>query len=144
MSELIIELHAGESCSIMTLDGDYITDPETWSDLMDCCASRDVEDACKSFNDEHSIDWRIVKRCEDGEYHNVTATTYDKQKLCEHIYFESESDFSDESLAELYLIWQVAVDEQDRQYNQPTNTPCKSCGNKKTPLHTNGICGNCH
>jgi len=92
----------------MTEDGDTCFDVETYSDLADCCASGDCEDACRYILANYSVDWRVVKKCEDGNFHNVTATSYDKRKVCEAIYFESESDFSDEQLAEVYLIWQAA------------------------------------
>lgn len=116
MSDFIIEISTCGSVTACTNHGGSLG--SRWSparcsglldDILDCTASGDCEPACRYVKQTYDIDWRMVKRI-DGEYQNVTASAEDKRKVCEEIYFESESDFSDEELAEVYLIWQAAHD----------------------------------
>lgn len=106
MSDFIIEISTCGSVTACTNDGGTLLG-DILDDMLDCTASGDCEPACRYVQETYDIDWRIVKRI-DGEYQNVTASAEDKRKVCEEIYFESESDFSDEELAEVYLIWQAA------------------------------------
>jgi Fe-S-cluster-containing dehydrogenase component len=84
-----------------------------YSDLEDCTRSGDCEDACRYVVAEHKPEFRIVKQI-DGQYQNVLATHQDKIDVCKAIYFESESDWNDESICDMYLVWQVAHDIGDR------------------------------
>lgn len=108
MSDFIIEISTCGSVTACTNDGGTLLG-DILDDMLDCTASGDCEPACRYVQQTYDIDWRIVKRI-DGQYQNVTAGAEDKRKVCEEIYFESESDFSDEGLAEVYLIWQAAHD----------------------------------
>lgn len=122
MYDFIIELSTCGSVTVCTNEGDYIwaeTDDygDAWiyDDFLDCNATGDCEDACRYMIENYRIDWRIVKKV-DGEYANVTATAEDKQEVAKSIYFDSDNDFSDETWAEVYLIWQAACDvEQEFQ-----------------------------
>lgn len=106
MSDFIIEISTCGSVTACTNDGGMLLG-DTLDDVLDCTASGDCESACRYLKQAYDIDWRTVKRI-DGEYQNVTANAEDKRKVCEEIYFDSESDFSDEELAEVYLIWEAA------------------------------------
>jgi len=104
---MIIELSTCGSVSACNDNGSEL-EGELLSDLHDCCSSGDCEDSCLYVINQHKPEFRIVKMI-DGEYQNVIASPEDKQAICETIYFESESDFSDESLAELYIVWEAAA-----------------------------------
>lgn len=106
MNDFIIEISTCGSVMACTNDGGTLLG-DILDDMLDCTASGDCEPACRYVQETYTIDWRIVKRI-DGKYQNVTASAEDKRKVCEEIYFESESDFSDEKLSEVYLIWQAA------------------------------------
>jgi hypothetical protein len=75
--------------------------------MRDCTSSGDCEPACQYVLDTYSPEFHIVKKV-DGDYQNVIATPEDKQLVCEAIYFESEPFFSDEDMADLYLVWEAA------------------------------------
>lgn len=102
----IIEI-GHEHASACTLEGDALSG-ELLEDMLDCNKSGDCESACQYVLDTYSPAFRIVKEI-GGEYQNVLASAEDKQAVCEAIYFESESDFTDESLSELYLVWESAA-----------------------------------
>ena len=106
MSDFIIEISTCGSVTACTNDGGILLG-DILDDMLDCTASGDCEPACRYVKETYDIDWRIVKHI-DGKYQNVTASAEDKRKVCEEIYFESESDFSVEELAEVYLIWEAA------------------------------------
>lgn len=103
---LVIEL-SNYGCVIALNDRGGELSGSARGDMLDCTRSGDVEPACQYILEAYEIDWRIVKTV-DGEYQNVTADADDKRKICEQIYFESDSDFSDEETSEMYLIWEAA------------------------------------
>ena len=108
---LIISLSPAEPATSACLpDGREVTEDSAVREaLEDCNASGDCQPACEYVRDEIGVDWRIVARNPvTGEYENRAATAAEKQATAEAIYFESDSDFSDESLAETYLIWDAA------------------------------------
>jgi hypothetical protein len=106
---LIIEICPKEGRASVCLDtGESVIGSEFESDLRDCNCSGDAQPACEYVRDAIGVDFRIVARNAAGEYENREATAEEKEATCRAIYFESESDFSDESLAETYLIWAAA------------------------------------
>lgn len=105
----IIEICPNEgSAQGCTMSGDGLLGTEFESDIMDCNKSGDCEPACEFVRDQLKPEFRIVAKDANGKYENRIATAKEKQATCEEIYFESETDFSDESTAETYLIWQMA------------------------------------
>ncbi|ELT51210.1 hypothetical protein [Brucella intermedia] len=68
------------------------------------------QDLTYNWREPDGIDFRIVARNAGGEYENRAATAEEKAETCRAIYFESESDFTDEKTADLYLIWQAAAE----------------------------------
>jgi len=105
----IIEL-GHESVSACRKNGTEISRrSKLFSDLDACTGSGDAEPSCRYVLDAHKPEFRIVKRI-DGEYKNVLATPDDKREVCEAIYFDSESNFDDESICDLYLVWEAAHD----------------------------------
>ena len=77
------------------------------SDLLDCTGPGNAEDACQYILDQWKPQFRIVKLI-DGRYRNVIASDKDKQEICESIYFDSDTDFSDTDNSELYIVWETA------------------------------------
>lgn len=111
MPELIIEIYPKEgSATICTIDGLEVVDSAHADDLRDCNRSGDCQDACEYVLDNIGVEFRIIAADCRGQYENRIATAQEKQACCEEIYFESDSDFSDERLAETYLVWQAASD----------------------------------
>lgn len=106
----IIEISTEGETLACGYDGESLGGSEFEGDLLDCVKPGDCEHACGYVRDILKPEFRIVAKDSKGEYQNRIATADEKQLACESIYFESESDFSDESLAELYLIWEVASD----------------------------------
>lgn len=104
---LVIQLHQGETCEFQTRDNDAIIEPAIACDIRDCCKPGECEEACRYLLTVHDPEFRIVKKCEDGQFRDVTATPYDKRQLCESIYFDSDVDFTDEVTANLYLVWEA-------------------------------------
>jgi hypothetical protein len=102
---LTIELCLSGSVSVIC------EDEATLEHLRDCNASGDCEPACRYVLEHCNPEFRIVKKI-DGEYQNVVASPEDKRSICEEIYFESDTDFSDEDNANLYLVWEAAHDLQ--------------------------------
>ena len=81
---------------------------DTRQDVLDCTKSGDAQPACDYIRDHIGVEFRIVAKDSNGKYENRIATDQEKQATAESIYFESETDFSDVSLAETYLIWEAA------------------------------------
>jgi hypothetical protein len=108
---LIIEICPREPrASLCLANGESVRGSRFDSDIADCRASGDVRDACEFVRDRIGVVFRIVARNAAGDYENRLATAEEKAETCRAIYFESETDFSDESTAETYLIWQAACD----------------------------------
>ena len=105
---LIIEICPNEPrADICTSDGESVMGSEWQSDVMDCCASGNVESACEYL--QALVEFRIVARNDAGVYENRLATDAEKAATCKAIYFEIETDFSDVDKAEQYLIWESAI-----------------------------------
>jgi hypothetical protein len=105
----IVELSSCGSVSVCRKNGSEIRPKsKLGQDLLDCSKSGDCEPACHYLLERHKPEFRIVKQI-DGEYQNVLASLEDKQAICHQIYFESEADFTDESICDLFLIWEVGA-----------------------------------
>ena len=104
----IIEISSCGSVSCCKMDGEEL-DGEPLADMLDCNASGDVEDACQYILDHYKPEFRTVRKTGD-KYENVIASPEEKAQVCREIYFESETDFTDEDKANLYLVWQGASD----------------------------------
>jgi hypothetical protein len=109
---LIIEICPREPrTSACLMNGDEVaTDPEVAQHLADCNASGDCEDACRYVLRHVGVEFRTVARNAAGQYENRLATDDEKAATCRAIYFDSDTDFSDPSMAELYLVWDAARD----------------------------------
>lgn len=108
---LVVEICPAEPHASMCLaNGESVRGSKYERDVLDCTASGDCQPACEYVRDAIGVDFRIVARNAAGEYENRPATPAEKEATCRAIYFESESDFSDESLCETYLIWSAASD----------------------------------
>lgn len=110
---LIIEICPREprASACLPNGNEVCEDSEVSAALADCRASGDVQDACEFVRDVLKVDWRIVALKPGGgatEYENREATAAEKAETCRAIYFDSQSDFDDESTAETYLIWEAA------------------------------------
>lgn len=113
---LKIKICSRESRASMCLaNGESVLGSEYERDVFDCVAAGDCQPACEYVRDHIGVEFRIVARNAAGEYENRLATAVEKEKTARMIYFESESDFSDESLVETYLIWQAAADVQSEE-----------------------------
>lgn len=114
---LIVEICPSEPrASMCTAKGASLARSPHRQDVLDCTRSGDVEPACEYVRDAIGVDFRIVARQPDGTYKNRRATAEEKAAVCRAIYFESDTDFSDEATAEAYLIWEAArgvADEED-------------------------------
>ena len=102
----IIEISTCGSITVCTMDGDELSGGVV-VDLLDCAGSGDATKACRYVLDTYDPKIRIVKKI-NGEYKNVLASKEDKKQVCESIYFESDTDFSDEDKANLYIVWYAA------------------------------------
>lgn len=90
-------------------NGDEISSNATIAAHMaDCRTSGDCQDACEFVLDHIGVQFRIAARNASGDYENRLATESEMQATCEAIYFDSESDFSDNRLAAIYLVWNAA------------------------------------
>ena len=106
-SWFIIEISLCGSVDCCTNDGEEISG-QLLADLMDCNKSGDCEDACTYVLNTYNPEFRIVRKV-NNEYQNVIASSEEKYTVCKEIYFESESDFTDEQCANLFLVWQAAI-----------------------------------
>ncbi len=115
MAQLIIEICPVEPrTSACLMNGDEVSsDPEVAQHLADCNASGDCEDACLYVVRHVGVEFRIVARDASGASVNRLATPEEKEATCRAIYFDSESDFSDETTADTYLVWDAARDAGD-------------------------------
>ena len=106
---LIVEICPSEPrASMCTAAGHSVRRSKHLRDVLDCTGSGDAQPACEYVRDAIGVDFRIVARQADGTYRNRKATAAEKAETCRAIYFESETDFSDEATAETYLIWEAA------------------------------------
>ena len=109
MKNLIIEIQSTYA-GICTMEGESIIGSKWESDVLDCTTSGDCWDACEYVLDHVGVEFRTVALDpETGKYENRIATSKEKQLCCEEIYFDHEPDeFSDETKANIYLIWEAA------------------------------------
>lgn len=115
MPRIIIDICPKEPCAsaCLTNGAEVSSDAEVAQHLADCNRSGDCEQACLYVLDHVGVEFRIVARNASGEYENRLATTEEKGATARAIYFESESDFSDERTVETYLVWEAARDAED-------------------------------
>ncbi len=94
MAQIIIEICPHEPrTSLCLIDGSEVSsDPEIAKHVADCNRSGDCNTS--------------------GEYENRLATPEEKAATCHAIYFDSDSDFSDETTADTYLVWEAASHEE--------------------------------
>lgn len=109
-AKLIIEVCPYEPhTSACLINGDEVSaDPEVSQHLADCNASGDCEEACLYVLRFVGVEFRTVARNAAGDYENRLATAEEKAATCRAIYFDSDSDFSDEATTETYLVWDAA------------------------------------
>lgn len=104
----IIELSTCGAVDCCTMDGDDISEEsDLFQDLLDCCGPGDVSGACLHILEKYKPEFRIVRKT-GGHYENVVASKEEKQAVCEVIYCCSNTDFSEEDTAEMYLIWEAS------------------------------------
>lgn len=104
----IIEISLCGSVTCCTTNGKDL-EGEMLSDMNDCNASGDCEGACQYILDNYKPEFRIVRRVNDV-YQNVVASKEEKLQVCREIYGGSDTNFSDEDNANLYLVWAAASD----------------------------------
>jgi len=111
----IVEL-TGDGMSACRMDGREIKGGKLFEALERCTARGDCEDACRNVLSLFRPEFRVVKQI-GGEYQNVVADHDDKRRACLTVYGDrdSRSDFDDESMCEVYLIWQAAADAVDQR-----------------------------
>lgn len=110
MAQLIIEICPREPRTSLCLANglELSTDPDTAEHVADCTRSGDCEPACLYVLDAVGVEFRIIARNDRGEYENRIATAEEKAATARAIYFDSDSDFSDERTVETYLVWDAA------------------------------------
>ena len=102
----IIEISSCGSSSICPLEGENVS-PEILSDLKDCTSVGDCEESCEYILSKYSPEIRTVRQT-GSEFENVLASAEEKERFCRKVYFESESEFADEDIANLYIVWEAA------------------------------------
>jgi hypothetical protein len=110
MARLIIEICPREPrASACLMNGESVSaDADVARDMADCTRSGDCEQPCLYVLDHVGVEFRIVAKNAAGEYENRLATPEEKADTARAIYFDSDSDFSDERTAETYLVWEAA------------------------------------
>lgn len=78
------------------------------SDIADCTAPGDAQEACEYVRDAIGVEFTIVARNASGAYENRKATDAEIEATARAIYFGSDADFSDVDVAATYLIWDAA------------------------------------
>jgi hypothetical protein len=113
-NKLVIEICPKEPRALACLmNGEPVSsDSDVASHLADCNRSGDCEPACLYILNQIGVEFRIVALNAKGEYENRLATPEEKAATCRAIYFDSSSDFSDETIAETYLVWEAASHEE--------------------------------
>lgn len=102
----IIEISLCGSVTCCTQDGTDL-EGEMRSDMSDCNGSGDAEPACQYILDNYNPEFRIVRQVGDV-YQNVVASKEEKLQVCRELYGGSDTNFSDEDNANLYLVWAAA------------------------------------
>jgi len=102
----IIEISLCGSVTCCATDGEELKG-ELLSDMCDCNRSGDAEPACQYILDNYKPEFRIVLRVGD-DYQNVIASKEEKAQVCREIYGGSDTDFTDEDNANMYLVWTAA------------------------------------
>lgn len=106
MKPLIIEIDA-ENATMCLANGGGVSGSEYETDILDCVSSGDCQGACEYVLDQIGVEFCIVAKNAAGDYENRQATPAEKQATCETIYFESETDYSGERWADIYLTWEA-------------------------------------
>jgi hypothetical protein len=101
-----IEISKCGAVDPMRIDGTDLEGDQLY-DMLDCAGPGDAEPACHFILETYNPQFRITKEV-DGEYQNVIASAEDKREVCEEIFGDSDSDFSDELTCNLYLVWEAA------------------------------------
>lgn len=114
-AKLIVEICPFEPrTSACLMNGDEVSaDTEVSEHLANCNASGDCEQACLYVLNYVGVEFRTVAKNAAGEYENRLATPEEKAATCMAIYFDSDADFSDETTADTYLVWDAARDAND-------------------------------
>lgn len=117
--KIIIEISPPGDVTVCLDNGEPLTQSHaTAIHWADACSSGDCQSACEYIRDFLEIEFRTVALQSDGSYKNIIADATTKQQCCEEIYFESDRDFSNESWAETYLIWQAASHLVDGEWTE--------------------------
>ena len=104
----IIEISSCGAVGLCYMNGsDLREDSDLVRDLEKCSGGGDIEGPSQYILDAYKPVFRTVRKTSEG-YKNVLASAEEKRQVCEHVYFDSESDFSDESNCDLYLVWEAA------------------------------------
>ncbi len=102
----IIEISLCGSVTCCTTEGQELEGEMLW-DMNDCNGSGDAEPACKYILEIYKPEFRIVRNV-GGEFQNVVASKEEKLQVCREIYGGSDTYFTDEDNANLYLVWAAA------------------------------------
>tara|TARA_R110000796_G_scaffold30122_15_gene80789 strand:- start:1715 stop:2068 length:354 start_codon:yes stop_codon:yes gene_type:complete len=106
---MFIEISLCGSVQVLSEGGDLYFGGEIEQDLLDCVSQGDCEEACKFVLSVHKPTFNIVAiNPSSKKYENRLATGKEMQKVCEIVYFESETNFSDADVAKTYLVWEAA------------------------------------
>lgn len=77
--------------------------------LLDCNRPGDAQPACQYIRDHIGVVFQIVARNDfNGLYENRYATRQEIRQTCCGIYFDSDTDFTDDDTCAMYLIWEAA------------------------------------
>lgn len=111
---LICEL-VWEDISLFNADGSSVSPSQEplWSDLQDCCASGNVEEAIRYLMDTYEIDWRAVVKVEGSnpvKFDNIPVTDELLKKTAQAIYFDNPDQFTDPDQCKMHLLWQATSD----------------------------------
>lgn len=113
MENLIIHL---STCGHVSIDDESLTST-TREDILDCASQGDCQEACEYILDNYDVDFHIC-RIIDGEGSIYSASIAEKSFICRENACDSESDFTDEPTADMYLVWFAAGNLKDDLYEQ--------------------------
>jgi len=108
-SEAIKEVCTIEICPAeprVDLAHDVSEESDLAGDLKDCTGQGDAEDSCRYVARAYDVQFVIADK--DLDFERRPATEEEIRETCDAIYFDSDSDFTDSDLAEVYLIWEAA------------------------------------
>tara|TARA_R110000851_G_scaffold163685_1_gene307680 strand:+ start:2787 stop:3140 length:354 start_codon:yes stop_codon:yes gene_type:complete len=106
---MFIEISFCGSVQVMSDNGESLLGSDSQQYLLDCVSQGDCEEACKFVLSVHKPTFNIVAiNPISNKYENRLATDKEIQEVCEIVYFESETNFSDVDVAKTYLVWEAA------------------------------------